>query len=342
MYSFANDYSEGACPKVLKALIETNDVQEAGYGLDDFSLETSNIIKNILENRNVDVHFITGGTPCNILAVSLLKSYEAVIAAETGHINVHETGAIEATGHKILTVKGRYGKLNSNDIIRVVHQHGDEHMVKPKMVFISNATEFGTIYTKEELKDLYKTCKELNLYLYLDGARISNALVATGNDMTLKDICEYTDMFYIGGTKNGALIGEAMVIKNDELKPEFRYTMKQHGAMLAKGRLISVQLKALLENELYLENARNANIMAQALKYIFKQHGIPMYIDSQTNQIFPVISNKLLEKIKTKYLVTEWGKYDDERTIVRFACSWATKKEDLEEFFDDLVHFTEK
>ena len=339
MYSFANDYSEGACPKVLEDLIKTNDVQTPGYGTDVFCERAEKLIKDKVGNDNVDVHFITGGTPCNVLAITLLRAHEAVIAVETGHINVHETGAIEATGHKIITVKGVEGKITAQEIRDVVASYDNEHMVKPKMVFISNATELGTIYFKNELKEIYNTCKELGLYLYLDGARIGNALTAIGNDMVLKDICRYTDMFYIGGTKNGALLGEAMVIRNDALKPDFRYIIKQRCSMLAKGRVIGSQFISLIEDDLYLQNAKNANIMAQALKYIFTQTGIRLYIDTPTNQIFPIIENSLLKKIENDYVVTPWGKYDDDHTIVRFVCSWACNKDHIQDFFNDLDRY---
>ncbi len=342
MYSFANDYSEGACPKVLRALIQTNNVQSAGYGMDEYCLAAADLIKRVIEHEDVDVHFITGGTPCNVVAISMLRSHEAVIAVESGHINVHETGAVEATGHKIIAVKGKDGKITAEEIRTVMSEHTDEHKVKPKMVFVSNATEFGTIYSKKELTDISNVCKEYGLYLYLDGARLGNALVATGNDLTLKNICDLTDIFYIGGTKNGALMGEAMVIKNDELKPDFRYLIKQHCSMLAKGRLLGVQFLALFEEKDYFDNARNANIMAQALKYIFTQFSIPMYIDSPTNQIFPILENRLYERIKTNYEVTEWGPYDKDHTIVRFVCSWATKKSDIQDFYNDLVSYVNK
>ena len=296
-------------------------------------------IKAKLHHNDVDVHFVTGGTPCNVLAVSLLKSYEAVICAETGHINVHETGAVEATGHKIISVKSSNGKITPAAIRRAVFTHTDEHMVKPKMVFISNATELGTYYSKEELTSVYQTCKELGLYLYLDGARLGNALTAVDNDVTFKDIADNTDLFYIGGTKNGALLGEAMVIRHPDLKPQFRYLLKQRCSMLAKAKIIGVQFQALMEDDTYLKNAKNANVMAQALKYAFQQLGVKMYIDSPTNQIFPILRNDLLTKIRSRYEVTEWGRYDDEHTIVRFVCSWATKKEDIQRFYDDLMRF---
>ena len=339
MYSFANDYSEGACPEVLEALVSTNYNQTPGYGLDVYCETASDLLKDIIGNNDIDVHFVTGGTPANVLAMCLLKPYEAVISVDSGHINVHETGAIEASGHKIIPVKGKDGKITVEEIKEVVNAHIDEHMVKPKMVFISNASEFGTIYYKDELKNIYNTCKDLGLYLYLDGARLANALVAQGNDLSLRDICDYTDLFYLGSTKNGALLGEAMVISNNHLKPNFRFLMKQRSSMLAKARVIGVQFIALLKDDVYLENARNANIMAQALKYIFKQLGFKFYIDSPTNQIFPIIDNSLLEKIKSRYTIIEWGKYDDNHTITRFVCSWATRKADIQEFYEDLMTF---
>ena len=339
MYSFENDYSEGACPKVLEALTKTNMLQTPGYGVDKYCKKAETLIKEKLGNEDVDIHFITGGTPCNVLAISLLKSFEAVISVESGHINVHETGAVEATGHKIITVKGRNGKITTKEIRDAVNSHSDEHMVKPKMVYISNSTELGTIYYRDELKEIYNTCVELGLYLYLDGARLGNALTALGNDLTLKDICRFTDMFYIGGTKNGALLGEAMVIKNPELKPNFRYTIKQHNAMLAKGRILGVQFVALFDDDTYFENAKNANIMAQAMRYIFSQLGIKMYIDSPTNQIFPIIKDSLLEKIKNDYTFITWGRYDRNHSIARFVCSWATKKDDVQQLYKDLLRY---
>lgn len=339
MFSFANDYSEGACPLALKALVNTNREQLAGYGLDKYSLKAQQIIKEVVGNNEVDVHFITGGTPCNVLTISLLRSYEAVICVESGHINTHETGGPEATGHKLLTCKGHDGKISAKEIEDIVLAHPDEHVVKPKLVFISDSTEFGTIYTKKELIEISKVCRKYGLYLYLDGARLGTAMVAKGNDLTIQDICELTDIFYIGGTKNGALIGEALVIKNPELKPNFRHVIKQHNAMLAKGRLIGTQFIALFHEDTYFKNARNAVKMAQALAKAFERQGIKMYMDSPTNQIFPILENSLLEKIQEKYIVTPWGAYDENHTIVRFCCSWATKIEDIENFYRDFVKY---
>ncbi len=337
MFSFANDYSEGACPIVLKALVATNDEQTPGYGLDKYCFRAADKIKALIGNKNADVHFITGGTPCNVIVISMLKSYEAVICVESGHINTHETGGPEATGHKILAVKGKDGKITPEEIEQVVLTHTDEHVVKPKLVFVSNSTELGTIYTKEELTAISAMCKKHNLYLYLDGARIGCALMANGNDLTLKDIAELVDIFYIGGTKNGLLMGEAMIILNDELKPNFRHYIKQHCAMLAKGRTIGVQFLAVFQDDTYFINAKNADVMAQALANVFKHFNIPMFMESPTNQVFPILENSVLEKIKEKYIVTEWGKYDEDHTTVRFCCSWATKKTDIENFYRDLA-----
>ncbi|MBR4422031.1 MAG: low specificity L-threonine aldolase [Erysipelotrichaceae bacterium] len=331
MYSFENDYSEGACRKVLDYLLAHNDVQTPGYGLDPYSEKAADLIKDLI-GKDADVHFITGGTPCNVLAISLLRPYEAVICVNSGHINVHETGAVEATGHKIISVDGIDGKIAPEAIEQVILNHPDEHMVKPKMVFISDATELGTIYHKDELETISAVCKKYHVYLYLDGARLANALTAASNDLTLQDIARLTDIFYIGGTKNGALLGEAMIILNDELKDNFRYYMKRQGAMLAKGRIISQQFIALLEDDTYLDNALNANEKAQYLKQVCLDHGIEMFIDSPTNQIFPILPDPLIEELKKDYRFIEWGRYDEKRSILRLVCSWATKTEDVERF----------
>ncbi len=338
MYSFENDYSEGACKKVLDYLTEHNDVQTAGYGLDRYSEKAANIIRDLI-GRDADVHFITGGTPCNVLAISLLRPYQSVICVTSGHINVHETGAVEATGHKIDAVEGVNGKITPEAIEKVVLAHTDEHMVQPRMVFISNATELGTIYHKEELQAISAMCRKHHLYLYLDGARIANALAAASNDLALKDIAELTDMFYIGGTKNGALLGEAMVILNEDLKKDFRYYMKRQGAMLAKGRVISQQFIALLEDGTYLGNARNANENAQYLKKALASKGIEMFMDSETNQIFPIFPDELIKELLKDYQFLEWGRYDEKRTTVRLVCSWATKKENVDAFIDTLNQY---
>ena len=342
MFSFANDYSEGACPEILQALIKTNFKQTPGYGEDQFCEKARFLIRKQLKNNEADIHFVPGGTPANLLAISLLKPYEAVICVDTGHINTHETGAVENTGHKILTVPSHDGKINALKIEEIVAKHTDEHMVKPKMVFISNSTELGTIYHKKELTEIYDTCKKLGLYLYMDGARIANALVTPDNDLNLADISSLTDIFYIGGTKNGALLGEAFIIMNNELKTDFRYALKQKGMMLAKSRVIGIEFMTLFENGLYFNLAKNANVMAQTLRQMFIQLNIPLYVDSPTNQIFVIMSDKMLKRVKTKYAVTEWGRYDNEHMIVRIVCSWATKEENIKEFCTDLILFNKK
>ena len=340
MFSFTNDYSEGACKQVLENLIKTNFVQADGYGLDIFCKQAEKMIREAVGDQNADVHYIPGGTPANVLAICLLKSYEAVIAAENGHINTHETGAVEATGHKILQVKGVNGKVTPAEIEEVCNSHADEHVTKPRMVFVSNSSEYGTIYSKQELTEISEVCKKHNLYLYMDGARLASALMSKDNDLTLQDIAKLVDIFYIGGTKNGALLGEAMVIINDELKPNFRFLLKQHGSMLAKSRIIGVEFITLFENNLYFDLAKNANNMAQQLNEFFKSNGIEMFVESSTNQIFPILSDSLIEKLRTKYSFETWSKYDETHTVVRFVCSWATKQENIDAFKADFEEFT--
>lgn len=339
MYSFQNDYSEGACQKVLDALIKTNYEQTVGYGLDEHCKNAAQLIKKAIKHEDVDIHFAPGGTPANILAISTLRNHEAVICCTNGHINTHETGATEATGHKIIQTPAHDGKIDAKDIEETLQGFTDEHCVKPKMVFVSSPSEYGTIYSKKELTAISKVCKKHGLYLYLDGARLGAGLVSKDNDLTLKDICDLTDMFYIGGTKNGALLGEAIVIKNPELKKDFRYILKQRCSMLAKARVIGVEFEALFTNNTYFDNARNAVEKAQALKKVFKKHGIKQFIDSSTNQIFPIIDNNLYKKISKKYLTETWGKYDDLNTVIRFVCSWATPSSIIEEFDKDLTKY---
>lgn len=266
-----------------------------------------------------------------------MRPYEAVIAADTGHINVHETGAIEASGHKVLTVKGTDGKVTSEAVRKVVLDHEDEHMVKPTMVYISNATEIGTMYLKEELQELYATCKELGLYLFMDGARLGSALMAQNNNITWEDLCSLCDVFYIGGTKNGTLFGEALVIVNEELKKDFRYMIKQRGGLLAKGRLLGIQFLGLFENENFEKAAKHANNMAGKLQNAFIQKKIPLFISTTTNQIFPILTNIQMDILSKKYAFQIWEKLDNEHTAVRFVTSWATKEEAVEECIQDIL-----
>lgn len=337
MYNFQSDYLEGCAPEILEELIKTNNKQLTGYGEDDYCFLAKKLIKKAVKKDDVDIHFVPGGTPCNILAHSVaLKPYEAVICADTGHINVHETGAIEARGHKILTVKNRDGKIDPFDIVNVVEKHLNEHMVKPKMVFITNPTELGTVYSLDEVRLLRQICDKYGLYLYLDGARLASALAWQGNTLKLEDIAELTDMFYIGGTKNGALLGEAFVICNDNLKEDFRFYLKQNGQMLAKSRIMGISFKTLFTDDLYLKLAAHANKTADALKYIFQAFNIKAYTDSPTNQQFYILDNEVIKKLKQRYEFEIWDKYDDKSSICRFVTSWCTKEEATLEFASDL------
>ncbi len=336
-YSFFNDYSEGAHSNILNALQETNMVQETGYGEDSLSLQAAESIKAKIGNPNAAVHFISGGTQANLIMIaSVLKPFEAVIAANTGHIFVHEAGAIEATGHKICTIASSNGKITPAQIQAVVDQHEDEHMVKPRVVFISQSTEVGTIYSKQELQAISDLCKQNNLYLHLDGARLGSALTSKKNDLTLAELSSLVDIFYIGGTKNGALLGEAIVINNDQLKENFRYHLKQRGALLAKGRILGIQFAELFKNDLYFELATHANDMAEKLTQGIKEQGYEFLTDSSTNQIFPIFSNNLIEKLKQMYGFYVWSKVDAEKSSIRLVTSWATKAEAVDGFLEDL------
>lgn len=241
MYSFKNDYSEGAHPRILEALMENNMEQAEGYGVDTYTEQAIKLLKEKICRDDIDIHLLTGGTQTNLTAISaFLRPHEAAIAANTGHILVHETGAIEATGHKVISIDVNDGKLSPENINPILELHADEHMVKPKLVYISNPTEIGSIYSTSELEKLSAFCKEKNLILYVDGARLGSALCSKDNDMKLSDLGRYSDAFYIGGTKNGALMGEALVICNDLLKEEFRFIIKQKGGLLAKGRVLGI------------------------------------------------------------------------------------------------------
>lgn len=337
MYSFKNDYSEGAHSRILNALVETNLEQTDGYGTDQYTERSVNLLKKKIDREDVDIHLLVGGTQVNLTAISaFLRPHQAAIGADTSHINCHETGAIEATGHKVITMKTNDGKLTPNLIQNVVDSHSDEHMVQPKLVYISNSTELGTLYTKAELIDLHDCCKRNKLLLYLDGARLGSALVAEENDLTLADIAKLVDAFYIGGTKNGALFGEALVICNDELKEDFRYFIKQKGGLLAKGRLLGIQFEELFKDDLYFELAKHANKMALMLKGAIVDEGYKFLTESFTNQQFPIFPNNLIEKLSEKYSFNIERVIDSNYTAIRLVTSWATKEEIVLQFIEDL------
>ncbi len=337
MYSFNNDYSEGAHPRILEQMIKANLEQNLGYGEDIHCKNAANHIKELLDRKDIDIHFIPGGTQANLLMISAsLRPHQCVISADTGHINVHETGAIEASGHKVVAVPTRDGKLTPEMIKDVLNYHTDEHMVQPKMVYISNSTELGTIYNKSELSALSKICKQEDLILFLDGARLGSALTSNMNDLDITDIANLVDAFYIGGTKNGALLGEALIICNDKLKKDFRYIIKQRGALMAKGFVIGVQFEVLFEDELFYELAHHANDMAGKLAGILKEKDYTFYVPPCTNQLFPILPNKIIDQLFEDFHFSIQKKIDDDNSLVRLVTSWATVPKSIDAFKEKL------
>lgn len=331
MNIFRNDYSQGAHPRILEYLTKYNLEANIGYGEDTHSDRAKELIKKLIDKDGADIHFIPGGTQTNLVTISsFLRPHQAVISADSGHIFVHETGSIEATGHKVISVPCKDGKLTPEDIEKVLIFHSDEHMVQPKMVYISNTTELGTIYKKEELENLSKKCKANNLILFLDGARLGSALTCKSNDLDIKDIANLVDVFYIGGTKNGALLGEALVILREDLKEDFRFLIKQRGAMMAKGFVMGIQFEALFEDDLFFQLARHANQMAERLASIIKEYGLSFYAKPYTNQVFPIFPNSLLEKLSKEFIYEFQAKVDANNTAIRFVTSWATEEESVE------------
>lgn len=339
MYNFKNDYSEGAHPNILNKLIETNIIQQLGYGEDDYSSQAKELLKQKTGNPDATIYFVSGGTQTNLLVIStLLQVHEAVISAKTGHIFAYETGAIEATGHRVITADTNDGKLKPSDIEKVLQGYSlRPHVVKPKMVYVSNSTEIGTIYHKTELEQLSEFCKSKKLLLFLDGARLGHALTAENNDLTLKDIAKLTDIFYIGGTKNGALLGEAIVFNKPYLAPEFDYVLKQKGALLAKGRLLGIQFLELFKDNLYFDLANHANKMAMKISKAVKENGYSFLTQSTTNQIFPILPKTLIEQLNKKYLFYEWTVIDETKSAIRLITSWATDEAKVDEFINDLL-----
>jgi len=337
MYSFKTDYSEGAHPNILSTLIETNLDQENGYGEDQYTKKAIELIKERLGRTDIDIHLLSGGTQTNLTAISaFLRPHEAAIAATTGHISTHETGAIEATGHKVVTVDTDYGKLTPNHLQEVILSHTDEHMVKPKLVYISNSTEIGSIYSKAELQSLREYCDCHNLYLYMDGARLGSAICSSESDIQLSDIPDLVDAFYIGGTKNGALLGEAMVICRDSLKEDFRFHMKQKGALLAKGRLLGIQFFELFRDNLFFDLALHANRMAEIMRDELVKVNVGFLTHSPSNQIFPILPNSVITELQQRYLFHIWEKVDQEHSVIRIVTSWATKEEEVVAFIEEV------
>ena len=341
MIYFNNDYSEGCHEKVMERLLATNMVQTPGYGEDAYCAAAAAKIRKKCGREDVAVHFLVGGTQTNMTVIdAALRPHQGALGADTAHINVHETGAVEATGHKGLWVPHHDGKITARQVEDTVREHyasaSFEHTVQPKMVYLSNPTELGTLYSLHELEEISSACRELGLYLFVDGARLGYGLEAKGNDVTLPDLARLCDVFYIGGTKVGALFGEAVVISNPALKEDFRYLIKQHGGMLAKGRLLGVQFEALLEGDLYFKISRQADRQADRIRRCLQRNHVPMYVENETNQIFPILPDAVLAQLQKTYVFTEQCRVDDAHRAVRICTSWATGDENVDRLCRDL------
>lgn len=337
---FFDDYSEGAHPRIIAALANNNLQQDRGYGADAFTTEAQDLIRAATGQPEAAIHFVATGTQANIVCLaSMLKPYESVIAENNGHIYVHETGAIEATGHKVICVAGEQGKLTVAAIQSVLDQHdGDQQMVKPKVVYISQPTELGTMYSLAEIQTLYKLCQQQDLFFYIDGARLGHALASHAADFNLTELAAHCDMFYIGGTKNGALMGEAIVIVNPLLQKDFIYHLRQRGALLAKARSVSVQFAELFRDNLYAENATHANRMAQQLVAGLHQLNLPLLHETSANQLFPVLPDALIAQLKTRYGFYVWCKAQvPGHSVIRLVTSWATPEAAVAEFLQTLT-----
>jgi threonine aldolase len=322
-------------------MMETNLEQTSGYGTDYHCQNAASYIRRECGREDAAVHFLVGGTQTNLTVLAAaLRPHQAAVCAESGHIHVHETGAVEATGHKCLTLPSPDGKITAAQVAQLVHLHrideSMEHTAQPKLVYISNPTEYGTIYSLHELEEMSRVCKELGLYLFVDGARLGYGLRCRENDVTMADLARLCDAFYIGGTKVGALFGEALVLTHPALQEDFRYLIKQRGGMLAKGRLLGIQFETLFEDGLYYELADHALAMADILREAVKCAGLPFQVDSPTNQLFPIVPDAVLEKLREKYAVTYMNRVDDSHSCIRLCTSWATKESDVRAFCADL------
>ncbi len=335
----ASDYQIGAHEKIMQRLCETNMMSTSGYGTDEFCESARKRICEACKCPEADVHFLIGGTQANATVIdALLKSYQGVIAADSGHISVHEAGAIEFGGHKVLTIPNKNGKIAGTDLDKyceTFYNDGNhDHMVMPGMVYISQPTEYGTLYSLEELTQLSEICKKYKMPLYVDGARLAYALACEENDVKLDDLARLCDVFYIGGTKCGTLFGEAVVIPNKETIPHFFTIIKQHGALLAKGRMLGVQFDTLFEDDLYLNIGKPAIIAANKLRAFFRENGYKLIFENPTNQVFVVLENNLMKKISEVAEFSFWEAYDENNTIVRFASSFATTDDDIDKFIE--------
>ena len=335
MIYFHNDYSEGCHEKVLAALTRTNLEQTPGYGEDHYCAEAADLIRKACNAPEMAVHFLVGGTQANLTVIdAALRPHQAAVSAELGHINSHETGAVEATGHKVMALPSTDGKITAEQVAKMVEEHyasaSFEHTTQPKLVYISSPSELGTMYSLAELEALSAVCRAKGLYLFLDGARLGYGLAAQDNDVTLADLARLCDVFYIGGTKVGALFGEAVCITNPALKEDFRYLIKQHGGMLAKGRLLGVQFKALFEDGLYFELGKHAVAMADKIRATLEELGVPSLVPGTTNQIFPILSDALLAELEKEFTFVEQERVSPTHRAIRFCTSWATTEENTD------------
>ncbi len=347
MIRFESDYLEGALPEIMERLAATNGVQTVGYGEDEYCGSAREKIRALCRAPEADVHFLVGGTQANLTVIAAaLRPHQAVIAADTGHIAAHETGAVEAAGHKVITVPSPDGKLTAAQAAAVWDAHWadstHEHQAQPAMVYISQPTENGTVYSLAELEAIAGVCRERGMLLFVDGARLGAALACEGGDVTLPELARLTDVFYIGGTKLGCLFGEAVVITGDALKKDFRYIIKQRGGMFAKGRLLGLQFDALMSDGLYERTGRREVELAARLDGAFRGLGYKMLYDSPTNQIFPILPDAVLEGLAEKYSFSEWTRVDASHRAVRFCTSWATKSEDVDRLIKDVEKLSEK
>ena len=347
MIWFNCDYCEGAHPRILERLAQTNLEQTAGYGADPYCRQAAELIKEKCQAPQAQVHFLCGGTQTNLTVLAACsRPYQSIISPVSGHINVHEAGAIEATGHRIESLPQEHGKITAAQIARVCKAHWEddnpEFAPQPRTVYISFPTEYGTLYSLAELKEIRRACDENHLFLFIDGARLGYGLTAMNNDVTLPDIAALADVFYIGGTKIGALLGEAVVITNPKLQKDFRYFMKQKGGILAKGRLLGIQFLTLFEDGLYLKIAKHANDMAALIKKACVQAGLPFLYDSPTNQQFPILPNEMLANLEETYAFAHMGRVDKNHSAIRICTSWATHQEDVDQLIADILKLAGK
>ena len=346
MILFHNDYSEGCHEKLMEALVRTNMEQTPGYSEDSYCASAAARIRQCCGREDIAVHFLVGGTQTNLTVIAAsLRAHQGVLCADSGHVNTHETGAIEATGHRVLGLPSVYGKICGEQITEYMKNHyadpSFEHTVQPGMVYISNPTEWGTLYSKAELEELSAACKACGLPLFLDGARLGYGLMAQENDLTMADLARLCDVFYIGGTKVGALFGEAVVISNPVLARDFRYIMKQRGGMLAKGRLLGVQFDALFTDDLYFNISAHAVDMAAQLRDKFAELGYSFFMPAQSNQLFPILTAKVRAFLAQKYTFIEMDQLDEDLRVCRFCTSWATKQENVDALCADLEKISE-